>query len=249
MQFDPTTRFTQRVDTYQRYRPTYPREVLTLLERECGLQPGARIADVGCGTGLLARLFLDYGCEVFGVEPNAKMRVAAEELLAAEPRFHSVDGRAESTTLPDHAFDFVTAGQAFHWFEPAPASREFARILKPEGWVVLVWNERKTAPGFQTDYDTVIQDYAPEISRINEEAIDIVYGHHGWRLVEFDNHQHLDLEGLQGRLASSSYAPLPGTPAFQPLMEALARLFAKYQKDGRVTLLYDTKVYVGQLKN
>ena len=249
MQFDPTTRFTARVDTYQRYRPTYPGEILALLKRDCGLSPEARIADVGCGTGLLAQLFLTYGCEVFGVEPNAKMRAAAEELLAGEAHFHSVDGRAENTTLPEHGFDFVTAGQAFHWFDPQDAHHEFQRILKPAGWLVLVWNERKAAAGFQTEYDAVIRDYAPEITRINEDAIDVVYGHHGWRLTEFDNRQVLDLQGLQGRLASSSYAPLPGSPGFQPLMDALAHLFEKYQVDDRVTLLYDTKVYTGQIRD
>jgi SAM-dependent methyltransferase len=249
MEFDPTTRFTARVDTYQRYRPTYPREILALLERDCGLSPKARIADIGCGTGLLAQLFLTRGCEVWGVEPNAKMRAAAEELLAGEPRFHSIEGRAENTTLPDHSVDFVTAGQAFHWFDSQNAHREFRRILKPAGWLVLVWNERKSAAGFQTEYDAVIRDYAPEITRINEDAIDIVYGNHGWRLTEFDNRQVLDLQGLQGRLASSSYAPLPGSPGFQPLMDALARLFEKYQVDDRVTLLYDTKVYTGQIRD
>src|SRR5271157_5665063 len=231
MQADPTTRFTERVDVYQRYRPSYPTEILALLERECGLSRDARIADIGCGTGLLAQLFLGYGCEVFGVEPNAGMRAAAEESLAAEPRFHSVAGRAESTTLGDRGVDFVTAGQAFHWFDPAAARREFQRILKPPGWLVLVWNERKPGPGFQADFDAVIRDYAPEKNRISEAAIDVVYGHRDWRLVVFDNRQQLDLEGLQGRLASSSYAPLPGSPGYQPLMDALAGLFVKHQRE------------------
>lgn len=247
MQTDATTRFTPRVDAYQRYRPTYPRELLAHLERACGLSSNAVIADVGCGTGLLAQLFLDYGCEVYGVEPNASMRAAAEGVLGANPRFHSVEGRAENTTLPARSFDFISAGQAFHWFDPAAAGAEFARILKPAGWIVLMWNERHSAPGFQADYEEVIRDYAPEKNRIEEDKIDILFGHHRWSLAEMPNHQKLDLAGLQGRLASSSYAPLPGTPGFQPLMDALSRLFAKHQKDGKVTLLYDTKVYAGQV--
>ncbi len=135
MQTDPTTRFTERVDNYQRFRPSYPPAILAHLERECGLSPQARIADIGCGTGLLARLFLDYGCEVFGVEPNAKMRAAAEEMLGAQPRFHSVEGRAEATTLAPHNVDFVTAGQAFHWFDAAGARRDSAASSSPRaGW-------------------------------------------------------------------------------------------------------------------
>ncbi len=248
MEFDPTTRFTPRVQSYQRYRPSYPSAILTLLENQCGLAPDSRIADIGCGTGLLAELFLEYGCEVFGVEPNAAMRAAAEELPAAGERFHSINGRAESTTLADASVNLVTAGQAFHWFDPVAAHHEFSRILKPGGSLVLVWNERRAAPGFQTDYETVIRDCAPEKNRIQEASIDVVFGHRDWRLTEFPNRQHLDLAGLQGRLASSSYAPLPDSPGYGPLMDALQTLFEKYQQDGRVTLLYDTKVYWGVIQ-
>ncbi|HEV2446521.1 MAG TPA: class I SAM-dependent methyltransferase [Candidatus Sulfopaludibacter sp.] len=245
MQPDATTRFTPRVADYRQYRPGYPRAILALLERECGLAARASVADVGCGTGLLARLFLDYGCAVWGVEPNAGMRAAAEELFAAEDRFHSVNGRAESTTLPDAGFDFVTAGQAFHWFDAAAAGLEFQRILKPAGWLVLVWNERHRSPGFMADYEEVIRDYAPEKTRIDESAIDRVFGGRRWSLAQFANHQRLDLAGLAGRVASSSYAPLPGAPGYRPLADELERLFEKHQEGGSVTLAYDTKVYWG----
>jgi ubiquinone/menaquinone biosynthesis C-methylase UbiE len=113
-----------------------------IFSRECGLTTHSRIADVGSGTGLLAVVFLDFGCEVKGVEPNPEMRLAAERVLADRPRFHSVDGRAEATTLPDGSVDFVTAATAFHWFEPWQTRAEFRRILRPAGWVVLVSNER-----------------------------------------------------------------------------------------------------------
>ncbi|SPE43493.1 Methyltransferase type 11 [Candidatus Sulfopaludibacter sp. SbA3] len=243
METDPTRRFTYRAGDYARFRPSYPPEVAALLQKECGMTAGSRVADIGCGTGLLAERFLELGCELFGVEPNAQMRTAGTRLLAHYPRFHAVEGRAEATTLPDASVDFVTAGQAFHWFDPAAARSEFTRILKPGGHLVLVWNERAEGPGFQADYDTLVRRYAPEISRIQHDAIDCVFGGPVWRLAEFENRQELDLEGLQGRLASSSYAPLPGGPGHQEMLDALAELFAAHQVEGRVTLLYDTKVY------
>ena len=107
------------MEDYIRYRPSYPEAILAWLARECGLAPESRIADIGSGTGILARLFLQFGCRVFGVEPNAGMRAGAERQFAGEPRFHSVDARAEATTLPDANVHFVTAGQSFHWFDPA----------------------------------------------------------------------------------------------------------------------------------
>ena len=243
METDPTQRFTQKVDAYARFRPSYPAGVIELLQKECGLNAASVVADVGCGTGLLAEIFLKLGCEVFGVEPNARMRETGAELLAGYPRFHSVEGRAEATTLPDRSVDFVTAGQAFHWFDPAAARREFGRILKPGGHVVLVWNERAEGPGFQAAYGELVRRYAPEQNRIRRDDIDTVFGGPVWRLVELENRQVLDLEGLQGRLASSSYAPLAGTPGYQEMLDALAELFSEYQSAGAVTLLYDTKVY------
>ena len=245
METDPTRRFTYRARCgHARFRPSYPAGVTALLQQECGLNPASRVADVGCGTGLLTELFLSFGCEVFGIEPNARMRETGAELLAAYPRFHSLDGRAEATTLAASSVDFVTAGQAFHWFDPAAARREFARILKPAGHLVLVWNERAEGPGFQAAYDRLVRRYAPEQNRIRHEDIDTVFGGPVWRLVELANRQVLDLEGLQGRLASSSYAPLAGTPGHQEMLDALADLFAAHQTEGHVTLLYDTKVYL-----
>ena len=110
---------------------------------DASLRPSSVIADFGSGTGLLAQLFLDFGVEVYGVEPNASMRAAAEQLLARFPRFHSVQGTAETSGLPDQSCDIVTSGQSFHWFDPVRTRQECRRILRPAGWVVLVWNVRQ----------------------------------------------------------------------------------------------------------
>jgi SAM-dependent methyltransferase len=246
MELDPTKRFSARVDDYKRHRPPYPAQIGELLARDCGLTAASRIADVGCGTGLLAEVFLRRGCEVYGVEPNAGMRQAAEGTLAGEARFHSVDGRAEATTLPDAGMDFVTAGQAFHWFDPPRARTEFLRILKPGGWLALVWNERAPGGGFQADYEEVVRRYSPETRRIEPDAIDCVFGGRVWRLAQFPNRQEHDRAGLQGRLSSSSYAPLPATAEHAAMLEAVGELFDRYQQGGSVTLLYETSVYLGQ---
>jgi SAM-dependent methyltransferase len=248
MDLDPTLRLSSRVDAYSRYRPSYPPEVAASLARDCGLTADSRIADIGSGTGLLAELFLRRGCQVYGVEPNAEMRHAAERILAGEARFRSVDGRAEATGLAGSSVDFVTAGQAFHWFHPAGARTEFRRILVPGGWLVLVWNERlPAAGGFQADYDAIVRRYAPEVRRIQEDAIDAVFGGRTWRLERFPNRQQLDCEGLEGRLSSSSYAPLAGTPEHAVMQDALRRLFEEYRSDGAVTILYETSVYAGRI--
>jgi len=244
---DPTQRFSSRVEAYARYRPSYPRETLALLEQECGLTAACKIADIGSGTGLLASLFLDFGCEVTGVEPNPAMRAAGQRMLSRQPRFHSVEGRAEATSLPDRSVDFVTAGQAFHWFEPAAARAEFQRILQPAGWVVLIWNERLVTPGFMTEHEELQNKFAREKSHPGELEFDAFYGHANWRLARIPNRQSLNEEGLRGRIESSSWSPLPDAEGYEPMIQEIKRLFLKYEHDGRVTIEYETNIYHGRL--
>ena len=111
---DPTRRFSNRVEHYIRYRPSYPPAVIDCLEREFGLTAAYVVADVGSGTGILTELLLRHGNTVFGIEPNADMRAAAERLLREYPAFRSIAGVAERTTLPTASVDWITAGQAFH---------------------------------------------------------------------------------------------------------------------------------------
>ncbi|HMA35176.1 MAG TPA: class I SAM-dependent methyltransferase [Chloroflexia bacterium] len=252
MDRDPTQRFSTRVDNYVKYRPGYPPALLALLERECGLTPLAVIADIGAGTGLLAALFLAYGSRVLGVEPNRAMREAGARLLAPHPGYTAVDGRAEATTLPARSVDFVTAGQAFHWFDPAAARAEFQRILRPGGWVALIWNQRRTeSSAFLAGYEALLQTYAPEYPVHEPGAgaagMRALFGAGGWQVAHFPNAQHLDRDGLQGRVLSSSYVPEPGHPNHAPMLAALADLFAAHEVDGQVTFEYDTEVYYGRL--
>lgn len=250
---DATTRFSSRVADYVRYRPGYPSVLLDLLRAECGLRPAHQITDIGSGTGLLAKLFLENGNPVFGIEPNAEMRAAGDEFLSACPHFQSVDASAESTTLPDAAVDFVTAGQAFHWFDPSPARREFARILKPGGWVVIVWNDRRIAETqFGRDYENLLVTYGTDYKSIKDaypETHDMLnfFGQGNFQRRELPNFQEFDLEGLRGRLRSSSYAPQPGDRSYTPMMDALRKLFNANQDQGRVRMSYTTQIYFGRL--
>lgn len=250
---DPTRRFSDRVENYVRYRPGYPRAVLELLKEECGLRPVSVVADVGSGTGILSRLFLDGGCRVYGVEPNREMREAGERLLADRANFVSVDGTAEATGLAEASVDFVAAGQAFHWFETEASRAEFARILKPEGWTVLVWNDRRTrASAFLKDYERLLlehgTDYAQGAGReVAADSIEAFFAP-GWcERRAFRNEQVFDWEGLKGRVMSASYVPAPGHPRHGPMLKALRALFDRHEKDGAVVFEYDTNVYYGRL--
>jgi SAM-dependent methyltransferase len=253
MTADPTRRFSSRVEDYVKYRPGYPEALLRLLEEECGLTASSAVADVGSGTGLLSELFLRNGNRVYGVEPNREMREACEQLLAAYTNFASVEGRAEATTLEDASVDFVTAGQAFHWFDPPRARREFARILRPGGWVALVWNDRRTAGSpFLEDYERLLLEYGTDYAEVSvkyaeESMLAALFGPSEPSRRTFDNEQVFDFDGLRGRLMSSSYTPEPGHPNFEPMLRELEELFRRHRRDGRVVVAYDTKVFYGRL--
>lgn len=253
MSNDPTTRFSTRVSDYVKYRPGYPPAVLRLLESECGLTPSSELADVGSGTGLLSELFLRGGNRVYGVEPNREMREAGERLLAGYRNFVSVEGRAEATTLEDGCVDFVVAGQAFHWFDPPGARREFARILRSGGWVVIVWNDRRTSgTPFLEDYERLLIEYGTDYKEVSvkyaeESSLTTLFGPVAPFRKTFDNEQVFDFDGLRGRLTSASYTPEPGHPSYAPMMTELEALFRRHERGGRVVVGYDTKVFYGRL--
>jgi ubiquinone/menaquinone biosynthesis C-methylase UbiE len=250
---DSTTRFSNRVDAYIRYRPGYPREIIPLLERECGLTAEALVADVGSGTGILSEIFLEHGNRVYGVEPNREMREAGERLLSGYPGFVSVEGRAEATTLADASGDLVTAGQAFHWFDRPVTRREFVRILRPGGWVVLVWNvRRKETTPFLRAYERLLLTYSVDYEVVDHDKVTDAVIAEFFRpstvtLRSFENRQVFDYAGLEGRLLSSSYVPEAGHPNHAPMLGALRSIFVAHQEDGTVRFDYDTKVYFSHL--
>ena len=170
---DPTRRFSSRVDNYIKYRPGYPSAVIDTLASECGLTEQLIVADVGSGTGILSELFLKHGNPVFGVEPNREMREAGERRLKQYPNFTSVNGTAEATTLPDRSMDFITAGQAFHWFDRIQTRKEFTRILKGGGWVALIWNDRHidTSP-FLCAYEELLHRYGTDCEALTHRNVD-----------------------------------------------------------------------------
>lgn len=246
---DPTQRFSDRVGDYVKARPGYPAgQIFGLLKDEAGWTPGSAVADVGSGTGISARLFLDQGNLVFAVEPNPDMRRAAEAAIGNHARFHSIDGTSESTGLADGSVDLIVAAQAFHWFRPEPTKQEFLRILKPGGAVVLMWNDRRLGgTPFLEAYENLLLEFGTDYLKVRHGAVD------GARLREFlgpfsearfDNEQVFDFEGLAGRLRSSSYVPAPGAPRFGEMMAALREIFDRHQRGGRVVMTYDVRIYL-----
>jgi SAM-dependent methyltransferase len=255
-QCDPTRRFSDRVQYYVRSRPKYPTALLDFCRGRLGLCAQHRVADIGSGTGFLSELFVRNGNDVFAVEPNTEMRAAAEAALGTFPNFRSVDAIAEATTLEPASIDFVTAGQAFHWFDRGCCRVEFQRILRPGGWAMLVWNERKSDNDpFGQAYETLVQEFQTDLTQVKRRSIDATdstamvefFAPARHRVATFPNPQFLDLDGLIARALSSSYLPLPGQPRCQEMLDRLGEIFSAHSPNGKVRQNYETRMFYGRL--
>ncbi len=250
---DLVQRFTGRAEAYSKYRPSYPTQILRILKVEIGFDWGWVVADVGSGTGLLSRLFLENGNRVFGVEPNDEMRRFAEECFSEFPNFVSIVATAEDTTLRAASVDLVCVGQAIHWFDQKLARKEFARIVRRNGHLCVVNNDRDKRDAVMQEYEAVIVKHEGDRASVPEIDDDYLAGF--FRKGEFrkfvvPNKQSLDLEGLLGRITSASYMPSPrDTRRYRRMLEDVSKLFDSYAQRGRVRLLYNTVLFLGQIQD
>jgi SAM-dependent methyltransferase len=251
---DNTQRFSNRVDNYVKYRPSYPHEIIFFLENSIQFNSKFIIADIGSGTGILSKLFLENGNTVYAVEPNEPMRNKAAELLKNHPSFKSIDGTAEQTRLQNESVDIITAAQAFHWFDAGKTETEFKRILKPKGYCCLIWNERLNISPFEKAYEQLLFHHSTDYAKVDHKNIDdkkinAFFSPHHVIKKSFSNKQIFDFDGLKGRLLSSSYAPDENHPGHNAMLESLKNIFDSFKQNNRVQFDYETKVYLGMLKD
>ncbi len=250
---DPAGRFNGRVESYRRYRPGYPAEIVDLLMRQCRLRNDAMVGDIAAGTGLLSEIFLAAGFAVTAVEPNAEMRAACSELKEQYNKLQVVAGTAEATGLADRSVDLVTAAQAMHWFDLERTRREFLRILKPGGWCAAIYNTLRSEgdalhvglEGIQREFGIDYLSVRQQL--VSDERLAEFYAPAEMKYVMFPNARTLTEEALEGRILSASYMPQPGDARFEEMIAAIKRLFAENQSGGMVTVRYDCVMRYAQL--
>ncbi len=248
-----TEKFSRKAEVYAKYRPSYPREIIGILGAQIHFTKDKIVADIGSGTGILSKVFLDNGNFVYGIEPNNEMRSFAErDLTSRYSKFVSLNRLAENTGLPDSSIDLVTAGQALHWFDRDKARKEFSRILrkKPLGYVVIIYNERKKQDGMMDDYDNIVDRNASksETPDIDSKYLTAFFDSKDYREFTVPNEQVLDYDGLIGRATSASYLPSKDDPGFTLLEKDLRKLFDSYQQNGKIVLRYETILFLGQIR-
>jgi len=246
-------RFSNRVSDYIASRPSYPVELLDTLEQSGALHASTVAVEVGAGTGIFSRLLAPRTRFLYCVEPNQAMREACERALSGFENTVVLPGDAESTGLESQSVTLYAAAQAFHWFDIEAARREALRILTADGHALLVWNERETdSTSFLRAYEALIQRHAIDYRKVNHTQIgrtqlETFFGSNDYTAREFENLHHHDLEGLEARLASSSYMPSRTASGYKEMVDDLAQLFSAYQEDGYVAIRYRTRGYLGRV--
>jgi len=243
--------FSGDAEDYAKYRPSYPPKIAQFLKKEYGLQSEHIIADVGSGTGLSSKLFLKFGCPVYGIEPDPAMRTIAEKKLADFDGFTSIDGVAGNTSLPAHVADFVVSAQAFQWFDQGMVKPEFKRILKPDGYCIMLWNQHPfRGSAMAKEFDHLLHEHLPEFAQTTQQSsIDELLGglfDRDFKDKHFKNYHVMNYESFLGWTKSYAFNLQPDDPGYNPLMQGLRELYEKYNDRGHVTFEYMTHIYIGR---
>ena len=248
-----TERFSGRVEAYLAYRPRFPRGIIPFLRDHGAVQEGAVVADVGAGTGMLAEIFLEAGHRVIAVEPNGEMLEACRALAALEPALQVVQGQAESTTLPEASVDLIAVGRAMHWFDWPRAHREFARILRPGGWVLVATNGHRDSGAPVSNRlseilrkwrsDSVEADTRRDFNERLREFLDTS----SWQRTTLHHSMTVDFPTLLGYAESLSAIPRPGERGYDGMVAELRAVFEEYRQDGLLVTPLACGLYLGRL--
>ncbi|MEN2268936.1 class I SAM-dependent methyltransferase [Vibrio diabolicus] len=249
---NPVDRFSSRVADYDKYRPSYPLDLINKLLQQSNLNQCSVIADIGSGTGIFSELLVNQGVKVIGIEPNDAMRRSAESKLSHKANFTSLNATAESTGLDDGSVDVITAAQSFHWFNKDKTIPEFKRILKPKGVLALVWNQRCVEQDFQIAYDEILGKYSKDYDSVNhknlkDNEVPQFFDSNRMETYTYNSEQLFDYEGLLGRMRSSSYCPLPGTTEYSCLVKELEGVFNQFSLHGQVKFKYKSSLFIGPI--
>lgn len=239
--------YSGKADFYVTGRPTYPSELLSFIQSTFNINLDSTIADIGAGTGIFTRCLLDSGAYVYAVEPNSDMLKKATQVLKNFPKFIPVNALAQKTMLSTSSIDLLTVAQALHWFNTKETKKEFERILRPEGNYLFLWNERmKDCDSFHQNFEAIlsntIESYSMQAFKdmSPRKLVASFLGSEDFITQTLSNQQLLPLEGLLGRVFSSSYSPNILSKSGKILRENLEKLFEEFHSEGNICMKYET---------
>lgn len=245
-------KFNNLAENYEKYRPFYPEKYIEEIITKCCLNSDSLVADIGAGTGILSRQFLEKNLKVIGVEPNIDMRKILKK-LEKNKNFKAINGTAEYTKLEDNSVDLIVVAQAFHWFDKEAFKKECQRILKPNGRVWILWNQldyTKDIAKEQKEIDDIYTKRFQEVNEIidnKEKNIKEFFGEDKYEKDVVDNPLENDKEKFIGVNLTKSYSLKKEDDNYQNYVKAFEKLFDKYSKDGKIIMPNKTYGYLGKL--
>ncbi len=245
---DYTTRFDGKGDIYDRARPRYAAELFEYMKHTLHIPAGSVFADIGSGTGIFTGQLLACGYRAFAVEPNGDMRRKAEEKLSYDKNFVSVAGSDAKIPLPDHSVDYITAAQAFHWFDADAFRKECERVRRPGGKILLVYNSRDEKADCTKALAALRRKYNPGFhgfsNGIGDDKCRAFFGGK-CDLFRVDHTQVYNRQGYIDRVLSSSYSLKESDERYGAYLEEIHALFDRFSVDGLIAVPTWTVAYIG----
>lgn len=249
---DGIARFSVKADTFNKFRPRYPSEIIDYIKTLLAPTKDIVLADVGSGTAIFTKQILPFCEKVYGIEPNEKMRKIAEKSMKGNNKFISINGKAESTKLKSSSIDYITVSQAFHWFDKQKCKLEFKRILKSNGFIILLWNKYENFDQpFFIEFDRILREYGEGYEnkpiKINIDEINAFFLNGEFTTFKCSNPRLMDFQQLLGTISSCSYIKESDEHVKMSLESSVRLLFNKYQDNGKVLFVYESVLYYGKI--
>ncbi|HEX2997703.1 MAG TPA: class I SAM-dependent methyltransferase [Anaerolineales bacterium] len=243
--------YSAKAEKYARYRWDYAPQAIKAIVEITQMSGKSMLADLGAGTGILTRHFVNKAQKVYAIEPNLEQRQILERQLRSFPSVSALDASAEDTTLPDGSVDIITVAQAIHWFDPEPARKEMLRILKRGGWLALIRNygtsskEKGEALG-----SLMTEEYGADFTVVTERPKEVpsrfYFGNDHFQTFTFQFQFEQTWEHFMGSLTSASFMPDEGHPLFEKLAAKAREIFSQYSQDGYWLVEGETELIIGQ---
>lgn len=247
---DTKTVYSTKAEKYARFRWDYASTAIKAIVNMTRLSANSTVADIGAGTGILTRHFVGKAQSIYAIEPNFELRQILSRDLGVFSSISVMDGRAEATKLPSSSVDVITVAQAIHWFDPEPTRREMSRILKNNGWLVLLRNYGKNSERDKAIASLMTEEYGANFSvvieRPTEQPARFYFGHDDFQRFVYPFMFRQGWEEFIGSLTTASFMPDEDHPLFSKLETEARKIFTQFSDHGEWMVEGETELIIGQ---
>lgn len=247
--------FNNKAIIYDKYRPTYSKRYIQFLS-SLGINGASSVADVGAGTGKHSIILSSLTQKLSCIEPNEEMLSICRGNLSRHENIQFICSSAEQIPVNSGSFHYITVAQAFHLLDQKKCRKEFCRVLKPNGKVILTWQSKNHSTSLFQETEKVLLHFcpaycrdihAPQLTPYSYEAF-FEKGSYDFYYFRDDNNENMNEETFVGRTLSASYSITRENPLYQEYIAALRKVFHDYSCNGIINTALSTVIYVGNFR-